>query len=271
MRSIYKTGLNQGNLCKICIIGVTMRQIARIDIKNEWAIKGINLEGLRKVGNPNELAKRYYQDGIHEIVFMDAVASLYDRNNLFDVIERASQNVFVPIALGGGIRTLNDVSKALDAGADKVVVNTAAVRNIGFIGEIARKFGSQCIIGSIEAKKTESAWEAYIENGREPTGLDVVEWALQMETAGIGELLVTSIDQEGTKRGFDIPLITALQNAVNCPIIVSGGYGKTAHLDALLQVTVPSGVAYASALHYNLQSVSEIKLASDTLEAKHGA
>jgi len=248
-----------------------MRQIARIDIKNQWVIKGVHLEGLRKVGNPNELARRYYQDGIHEIVFMDAVASLYDRNNLFDVIERASQDVFVPIALGGGIRTLNDVSRALDAGADKVIVNTAAVRNISFIGEIARKFGSQCIVGSIEAKKKDDGWEAYIENGREPTGLDVVDWAKQMEQAGIGELLVTSIDQEGTKRGFDIPLFTTLQNAVNCPIIVSGGYGKTAHLDALLQATAPSGVAYASVLHYKLQSVDEIKLASDSFEARRGA
>ena len=248
-----------------------MRHIARIDIKNEWAIKGIHLEGLRKVGNPNELAKHYYNDGIHEIVVMDAVASLYDRNNLFDVIERASQDVFVPIALGGGIRTLNDVSRALEAGADKVIVNTAAVRNIGFISEIAKKFGSQCIIGSIEAKNTEGSWEAYIENGREPTGLDVVKWATQLESAGIGELLVTSIDQEGTKRGFDIPLVTALQIAVNCPIIVSGGYGKTSHLKTLLQTTVPSGVAYASALHYKLQSVSEIKIASNTLEVQYGA
>ena len=247
-----------------------MRQIARIDIKNEWVIKGIHLEGLRKVGNPNELAKAYYSDGVHEIVFMDAVASLYDRNNLFDVIERASRDVFVPIALGGGIRTLTDVSTALEAGADKVIVNTAAVRNIGFVIEIANKFGSQCIVGSIEAKKTDSGWEAYIDNGREPTGLNVLDWAKQLEQAGIGELLVTSVDQEGTKRGFDVALIKALHTAVRCPIIVSGGYGKTAHLEALLKETVPSGVAYASALHYNLQTVSEIKQTSDMMVVQHG-
>lgn len=249
-----------------------IRQIARIDVKNQWAIKGIHLEGLRKVGDPNELAQAYYKAGIHEIVFMDAVASLYDRNNLFDVIRQASQDVFIPIALGGGLRTVTDISKALGAGADKVIVNTGAVRNIEFVSEASTKFGSQCVVGSIEAKKTVNGWEAYIDNGREPTGLNVVGWAKRLEEAGVGEILITSIDQEGTKRGFDVQLICELQNAVRCPIIVSGGYGKPQHLISLLQKTIPSAIAYASVLHYKMQTVPELKVLTDKILGElHGS
>ncbi|KQX19536.1 MULTISPECIES: imidazole glycerol phosphate synthase subunit HisF [unclassified Sphingomonas] len=235
-----------------------MRVVARIDVKNEWVIKGIHLEGLRKVGEPVEMAKAYYDAGIQEIMFMDAVASLYDRNNLFHIIERACENVFVPIAIGGGLRSLGDVAKALDAGADKVVINTGAVRNIQLVTDIATRFGSQCIIGSIEAKRTAQGWEAYIDNGREPTGLDVMDWARRLEDAGIGELLITSIDQEGTKRGFDVALIEAVHGATSRPIIVSGGYGAPAHLDALFDRTDPSAIAFASALHYREASVDQL-------------
>ena len=242
-----------------------IRQIARIDVKNQWAIKGIHLEGLRKVGDPNELAQAYYKAGVHEIVFMDAVASLYDRNNLFDVIRQASRDVFIPIALGGGLRTVADISSALDAGADKVIVNTGAIRNIAFISEAVAQFGSQCIVGSIEAKHTANGWEAYVDNGREPTGLDVVAWAQKLEQVGVGEILVTSIDQEGTKRGFDIALVQALQAAVRCPIIVSGGYGKPQHLEALLKETIPSAIAYASVLHYKMQTVPDLKALTDKI------
>ena len=220
-----------------------MRLIARIDVKNEWVIKGVHLEGLRKVGDPNELAVSYYQSGIHEIVFMDAVASLYDRNNLFHIIERACQNVFVPIAVGGGLRSVEDVSHALNVGADKVIINTGAVRNLGLVADIAARFGSQCIVGSIEAKRSQGGWEAYIENGREPTGLEVVEWAQKLEAAGVGEILLTSVDQEGTKRGFDTDLVRAVQEATRRPIIVSGGYGRPTHLNELLSTVIPSGIA----------------------------
>ena len=236
-----------------------MRLIARIDVKNEWAIKGIHLEGLRKVGDPNELALRYYRDGIDEIVFMDAVASLYDRNNLFNVIERACRNVFVPIALGGGIRSVEDVSNALNAGADKIIINTAAVRNIDVISAAAARFGSQCIVGSIEAKRVGESWEAYIDNGREVTGLDAVSWARQLEDAGAGELLITSVDAEGTQRGFDVRLVKAIHNSTRCPVIVSGGYGKSQHLEDLLDQVVPSAVACAGMLHYEKATVCEIK------------
>lgn len=237
-----------------------MRIVARIDVKNDFAIKGIHLEGLRKVGNPNELARKYYREGIHEIVFMDAVASLYDRNNLFDVIEKACQDVFVPIALGGGIRTIEDISKALDAGADKVVINTGAVKNIDFIKEASSVFGSQCVVGSIEAKRMEEGrWRVFVDNGREPTGLDVIEWAKQLESAGIGELMITSIDQEGTKRGFDVRLLKALRDEISLPMIFSGGYGDKQHLVDLQDATNVEAVAIAGALHYNLDTVDSLK------------
>jgi len=237
-----------------------MRVIARLDIKNEWVIKGIHLEGLRKVGKPNDMALSYYDAGIDEIVFMDAVASLYDRNNLFGIIEQACRKVFVPITIGGGLRSVEDVSRALGAGADKVVINTGAVRRLGLVEDIANSFGSQCLIGSIEAKRMPGGrWEVYIENGREPTGLDVVEWANQLEGAGIGEILLTSIDQEGTGQGFDVDLVETVQNATSRPIIVSGGYGKPGHIDQLFQRVVPSAIAFASTLHYERATVDDLR------------
>jgi cyclase len=241
---------------------VRMRLIARLDIKNEHVIKGIHMEGLRKVGNPNLLARRYYEDGIEEIVFMDAVASLYDRNNLFHIVEAACRDVFVPISVGGGIRSLEDVSKALGAGADKVVINTGAVQNIKLIEQVAHKFGSQCLVGSIEAKRQSNGWNVYIDNGREPTNLDVVPWARDLQEAGCGEILLTSVDQEGTCRGFDIDLVEQVNEAVNRPVIVSGGYGKPEHLRALLERVQPSAIAFAAVLHYQRSSVYDLRVAA---------
>lgn len=236
-----------------------MRVIARLDIKNEFVIKGIQLEGLRKVGNPNELACTYYENGIDEIVFMDAVASLYDRNNLFHIIEAACENVFVPIAVGGGLRTVEDVSNALAAGADKVVINTGAVQNIKFIEEAARRFGSQCLVGSIEAKRMDTGWKAYIDNGREPTDHNVVEWAHTLQEAGVGEIMLTSVDQEGTGRGFDIDIVAQVNNAISRPLIVSGGYAKPLHIEKLLARVQPAAIAFASVLHYKRSSITELK------------
>lgn len=241
-----------------------MRIIARLDIKNDYVIKGIHLEGLRKVGNPNELAKLYYQQGVDEIVFMDAVASLYDRNNLFNIIQKACDDVFIPIALGGGLRTLDDVSMALDSGADKVVINTGAVKNINLIEDIAKRYGSQCIVCSIEAKRIRDKWNAYTDNGREPTDLDVIKWAKILEESGAGELLITSIDKEGTKNGFDINLIEAVSSEVKKPIIVSGGYGKPDHIRELFSKVKPSAVAFASVLHYKKNNVHDLRLAIST-------
>lgn len=238
-----------------------MRVISRIDIKNEFVIKGIHLEGLRKVGNPNEMALRYYQSGVDEILFMDAVASLYDRNNLFHIVEAACKEIFIPITMGGGIRTLDDIHQCLQSGADKVAINTAAVHNPEIIQKASQRFGNQCVVASIEAKRVGSSWEAYIDNGREPTQLDAIDWAKKLESLGAGELLITSIDQEGTKRGFDNQLIAAVNQAVSIPVIASGGMGKVDDIASLLNTTVPSAIACASIFHYDLISIGNVKAA----------
>jgi cyclase len=244
-----------------------MRVIARLDVKNEFVIKGINFEGLRKVGAPMALANAYYAAGIDEVMFIDSVASLYDRNNLFHIIREAAGKIFVPITIGGGLRTLDDVSMALDAGADKVALNTAAIRTPDIVTQVAHRYGSQCVVASIQAKRNSDGWEAYIESGREKTGMSVLEWARRIEELGAGELLITSVDQEGTKLGFDLDLAGCINDAARIPVIVGGGYGGPEHLDALLQRTKPSAVCVASVLHYNLQTVAGIKRAIATLVA----
>jgi imidazole glycerol-phosphate synthase subunit HisF len=235
------------------------RIIARIDVKNEFVIKGIHLEGLRKIGDPNELARKYYIDGVDEIVFMDAVASLYGRNNLFNIIERACKEVHVPITLGGGIRSINDIENALKAGADKIAINTQAIKTPELIKEASRIYGSQCIIGSIEAKAKNGSWEAYIDNGREETGVNVIEWAKQLEDLGAGEIFITSVDQEGTKRGFDHAPTKAIVDTVSIPVIASGGAGNLNHIQQLINITHVDAVALASVLHYNLLTIPQIK------------
>lgn len=236
-----------------------MRVIARLDVKNQFVIKGIHLEGLRKVGDPNQLAKAYYEAGIDEIVFIDAVASLYNRNNLFSVIQKASEEVFVPITIGGGLRSLADVEQALDAGADKVALNTAAIREPGLIEKVAKQYGSQCVVASVQAKRTANGWEAYMETGREKTGVQVLDWARRLQDLGAGELLLTSVDQEGTKSGFDVPLVQAVNKAVSIPVIVSGGYGQPRHITELLEVAEPSGLCFASVLHYKTATVDDLR------------
>ena len=237
-----------------------IRTIARLDVKNEFVIKGIHLEGLRKVGNPNELARKYYNDGVDEIIFMDAVASLYDRNNLFHIIERACREVFIPITIGGGLRSSADIDNALKSGADKIALNTQAVKTPQLVREASRIYGSQCIVGSIEAKKRGNSWEAYIYNGRESTGIDAIKWAQELQDLGIGELLVTSVDTEGTRKGFDIDLVRAFAKVVKVPLIVSGGCGKTSHIKDLLHAEQNvDALAMASVLHYKTCIVSEIK------------
>lgn len=237
-----------------------IRVIARIDVKNEYVIKGIHLEGLRKVGNPNVLAKKYYEEGIDEIIFMDAVAAYYDRNSLSHIIEKACEEVFVPITVGGGLRTIEDINIALKSGADKVAINTKAIQNPQFIVEASKIFGSQCIVASIVAKKIDNKrWEAYIDNGREPTGLDVVEWAKKLEELGAGEIMLTSLDMEGTKKGFDIELYQAIQSVVSIPIIASGGMGDIKHGVELLTNSNVDAIATASVIHYNIDTIKNIK------------
>lgn len=238
-----------------------MRLIARLDIKNDFVIKGIHLEGLRKVGRPEEMAERYYQSEIDELIFMDAVASLYERNNLFHFIEKAATSVFIPIGLGGGLRSLDDISAALDAGADKIIVNTGAVKDISLVERAALKFGSQCIVGSIEAKNISGSYFAFTETGREYNDLEVLAWSRRLVDAGIGELVLTSIDQEGTGRGFDLKLCEMVYESVNVPLIVSGGFGNNKHFNDLFEVITPSAVVIASHLHYGRASVSELRMA----------
>jgi cyclase len=237
-----------------------LRLIARLDIKNENVIKGIHLEGLRKIGNPIDLAKKYYEQGIDEIIFMDAVASLYGRNNLFNIIESACKEVFIPITIGGGIRNISDIEMALNSGADKIAINTHAIKNPELIMEASRIYGSQCIVGSIEAmKKSDNRWEAYTDNGREETGIDAIEWAKELENLGAGELIITSINQEGTNKGFDIELIKKVSENVTIPVIASGGAGKIGHINDVVNQTQVGAVAIASLLHYNIHNVGEIK------------
>ena len=236
-----------------------VRVIARLDVKNQFVIKGIHLEGLRKVGDPVDLAKAYYAAGIDEIVFIDSVASLYGRNNLFPVIRKASEEIFVPITIGGGIRSVDDVAQALDSGADKVAINTAAVHNHKLIEDVARKYGSQCVVASIQTKKVPGGWEAYVDAGREKTGLSALDWARRLVERGAGEMIVTSIDQEGTKSGFDVDVAQTINEAVNIPVIVSGGYGQPRHIGELLKRTRPSGLCFASVLHYKIATVSDLR------------
>jgi Imidazoleglycerol-phosphate synthase len=236
-----------------------VRLIARLDVKSEFVVKGIQLEGLRKIGNPNELAKKYYLQGVDEILYMDIVASLYNRNNLKEIVLKSTKNVFVPITVGGGIRNIEDVSQVLKSGADKVAINTAAIKNPEIISEVAKRYGSQCMVLSIEAKKNvDGKWEAYYDNGREHSCLDVIEWAKKGEELGAGEILITSVDKEGMQKGIDNDLIKKLCEIIKIPVIISGGVGSMEDIvDAIDDGA--SAVAIASVLHYNKTSIEEIK------------
>lgn len=237
-----------------------IRIIPRLDIKGPNVIKGIHLECLRVVGNPQEMAAKYYNQGADEIIYIDTVASLYGRDNLLDIVSRASENVFIPMTAGGGIRSLSDIKKILRAGADKVSINTYAVKDPGFIKRAAKSFGSQCIVGHIEAKRVgKDKWEAYTDNGREQTGLDVVEWAKKLETLGIGELLITSIDNEGTAKGYDLELINNIATRVSVPVIASGGAGKPEDILKVITEGRADAVTASHIFHYNKHTIGEIK------------
>lgn len=238
-----------------------IRLIARLDIKGPNLIKGIHLEGLRVIGSPNEYAMRYYLQGVDELIYMDCVASLYGRNHLGDIVRDAAKNIFVPMTVGGGIRSIDDATEILRAGADKVAVNTAAVNNPKLITDIARRFGSQCMVLSIEAKQVgPDRWEAYTDNGREHTGFDVIEWVKRGVAMGAGEVLLTSIDKEGTRKGFDIALVKAVSSEVSVPVIASGGMGKPDDLLAVLNVGGADAVAMADILHYGRAGIGDIRL-----------
>lgn len=240
-----------------------IRLIPRLDIKGPNLIKGIQLEGLRVMGDPQKFARLYYEQGADELLYVDVVASLYNRNSLHDHIERVSRDVFVPLTVAGGIRSVDDALKILRAGADKIGINTAAINRPELISEVARKFGSQCMVLSIEAKCIgEGRWEAYTENGRERTGIDVVEWAQRAVELGAGEILLTSIDREGTREGFDTALLAAVSKTVSVPLIASGGMGLSEDVNKAVIDGDADAVAMADILHYGRSTLGEIRMAA---------
>ncbi|CAA6605017.1 Imidazole glycerol phosphate synthase, cyclase subunit HisF [Rhodospirillaceae bacterium LM-1] len=237
-----------------------LRLIPRLDVKGPHLIKGIQLEGVRKIGDPHEFAVRYYNEGADEIIYMDAVASLYDRDMLLKLVERTAQDVFIPITAGGGIRSVEDAQALLRAGADKIAVNSAATLNPSLIGDIAERFGAQCMVLQVDAKRrTNGGWEAYRDCGREHTGLDAIEWAREGERLGAGEILLTSVDREGTRRGFDVELVRAVSEAVSIPVIASGGMGRIEHFFDVVSRGQADAVAMAHVLHYSQLSIEDVR------------
>lgn len=244
-----------------------VRLIPRLDIKGPNLVKGIHLEGLRVMGDPQAFATRYYEQGANELLYIDIVASLYGRNSLCEIIRRTARHVFIPITVGGGIRSVDDVREILRSGADKVAINTAATKRPELIREVARRFGSQCMVLSVEAKRiAPGRWEAYTDNGREKTGLDVKTWVQQGVELGAGEILLTSVDQEGTRKGFDLELLREVSTSVGVPVIASGGMGYPEHLrDAVLHGCADA-VAMADILHYGRTTIGALKQSLKALQ-----
>jgi cyclase len=239
----------------------TTRLIARLDVKPPNLIKGINLEGVRVVGEPHTYALKYYSCGIDEIIYMDAVATLYGRNSLAALVSATANDVFIPMTVGGGIKSLKDVEMMLRAGADKVAINTAAIQNPQLITDVAQRFGSQCMVLSVEAKKTPQGWEAYTDLGREKTGRDVLAWVSEAVDRGAGEILLTSVDHEGMCKGFDVALTSAVATSVRIPVIASGGMGHTQHLIDVVQKGHADAAAMAHVLHFNKVSLADMRTA----------
>ena len=236
------------------------RLISRLDVKNNKLIKSVSFEGLRVLGEINEFAKKYYNDGIDEILYIDTVASLYERNSLTEIIKKATEDIFVPITVGGGIKNIEDIKNILRSGADKIAINSEAIRNKNFISESAKIFGSQCIVVSIQAKIiTENKWEALYLNGRESSGLDVLDWAKTVEQLGAGEILLTSVDFDGTLKGLDFNLLTRVSDAVNIPVIGSGGAGNKEEIANCLNNSSISALAIGSMLHYEKDTINNVK------------
>tara|TARA_B110000444_G_scaffold261004_1_gene310430 strand:- start:18425 stop:19198 length:774 start_codon:yes stop_codon:yes gene_type:complete len=236
-----------------------IRLIARLDIKAPYLVKGIQLEGLRKLGDPNEFARKYYNQGIDELYYEDIVASLFERNSLLNIIEETTKNIFIPVTVGGGIRNTNDAADVLRAGADKISINTQAIKNENIISELANKFGSSTVVLSIQAKKNNNSWEAYYDNGREHSYKDVIEWAIRGEELGAGEILLTSVDREGTTKGFDNNLIKKVTDSVSIPVIASGGFGKLEDSLEVIENGKADAIAMAHMLHYNMLEIPDIK------------
>lgn len=238
------------------------RIIPCLDVKDGRVVKGVNFVGLRDAGDPVEVAQRYDEEGADELTFLDITASHERRGIILDVVARTAETVFMPLTVGGGVRELSDVRALLNAGADKVSINTAAVHNPDFVRAAAEKFGSQCVVVAIDAKrgsKTSSGWEVYTHGGRTPVGLDAVEWARRMAAYGAGEILLTSMDRDGTKEGYDLALTRAVADAVGVPVIASGGVGTLDHIYEGLTLGGATAALAASIFHYREYTVIECK------------
>ncbi|NJK91157.1 MAG: imidazole glycerol phosphate synthase subunit HisF [Blastochloris sp.] len=236
-----------------------VRIIPRLDIKAPNLVKGVRLEGLRVLGNPAEFAQRYFEEGADELYYQDIVASLYGRSNITELVTETATRIFIPLTVGGGIRSLSDIQNLLRAGADKVCLNTAAVKRPELIREAARTFGTQCIVVGIETiRQRDGSWKAFMDNGREHTGLDAYDWACRAVELGAGELLLTSVDREGTQQGFELEFAQKVAQAVGVPVVVHGGAGSCQDVVAAAKAGV-DGVAIASLLHYKKSGIAEIK------------
>jgi cyclase len=229
------------------------RLIARLDVKNDNVIKGICFEGLRVVGRPQDLAHKYYNLGVDELLILDAVASLYQQNHLGDLLDFVTREVFIPVTAGGAVRTIADAEALLSHGADKVAVNTAAIERPRLVTEIADRYGSQAMVLSVQAKfVSPGKWEAYVNGGRDHTGVDALLWIEEGVSRGAGEVLVTSIDRDGTRKGFDLDLATRVTEIIEVPVMFGGGAGSQQHIDNLTQNPKISAVVCGTAFHYNL-------------------
>ena len=235
------------------------RIIPCLDVKNGRVVKGINFVDLKDAGDPVEQAKIYSDGGADEICFLDITASNENRDTIYEVVERTSKKCFVPLTVGGGVRSVEDINKLLNCGADKVSINTAAVQNPEIIIKSAKKFGSQCIVVAIDAKKNENKWEVFTHGGRNNTGIDAIEFAKKMEESGAGELLVTSMDRDGTQIGYDNDLMFKISSIVNIPTIASGGVGNLDHLVDGIKLGTASAVLAASIFHYGKYTIKDAK------------
>ncbi|MGC8976841.1 MAG: imidazole glycerol phosphate synthase subunit HisF [Candidatus Ratteibacteria bacterium] len=239
---------------------VAVRVIPCLDVKDGKVVKGVNFENLKIAGDPVENASFYYNEGADELIFLDISATIEGRKTMVDVVRKVAEVIFIPFTVGGGISCLGDIEKLLSNGADKISINTNAVRKPKLIEDGAKKFGSQCIVVAIDAKKIEeNKWEVYIESGKTPTGLDIFEWAKRVEDLGAGEILLTSIDKDGTCDGYDIELTKRVSEIVKIPVIASGGAGKLEHLYDAIVFGKASAVLLASLLHFRILTISQIK------------
>jgi cyclase len=240
---------------------LTRRVVVCLDVAGGRVVKGTGFVNLRDVGDPVELATRYEQEGADEVVFLDISASAEDRGTLLDVARRTAERLFVPLTIGGGVRSADDVGRALRAGADKVSINSASVRRPELLTEAAERFGSQCVVASIDAKRDGASWSVYVKGGRERTSLDVVEWAVECVRRGAGEVLLTSIDRDGARTGYDIALTRAVAAAVNVPVVASGGAGNADHVCDVFEAGNADAALLAGILHDGLITVRDVKRA----------